>query len=318
MEALSQRIMSGDLPALSRGLTLVESKRKQDAVLSRELISLLMPFSGSSIRMGITGSPGVGKSSFIERFGMLSLDRGYKLAVLSVDPTSPTSGGSILGDKTRMEELSRMKDVFIRPSPSGMENGGVSGSTRDQIILCEAAGFNLIIVETVGVGQGETSVRLMVDYLLLLLMAGGGDELQGIKRGIMEVADGFAFTKSDQYTGELIDRSSSDLQNALHIFREGSPDIFRCSSVSGEGMENILDQVEDFVRSAKDDKSWEAQRREQDLEFFHMLVRRYLLNEVYRDERFVTAHGTILESLGSGDISPVTAAEQLIAEYFGK
>ena len=217
-EILFEGIRTGEITALSAAITLLESTKPEDKKASNLLIQMCLPFAGNSIRVGITGVPGVGKSTFIEAFGMNLIQQGKKLAVLAIDPSSGKSGGSILGDKTRMNELSMAKNAFIRPSPAGNSLGGVARKTRESILLCEAAGFDYILVETVGVGQSETAVHSMVDFFLLLMLAGAGDELQGIKRGIMEMADALVITKAD---GDNVKRSNlarQEYQNAMHLF----------------------------------------------------------------------------------------------------
>ncbi len=212
-------ILNGDRVLLSRAITLIESKLPQDQELAQEVIARVLPHAGNAVRLGITGVPGVGKSTFIEAFGNYVIEHaGKKLAVLAIDPTSQRTGGSILGDKTRMESLSVNPNAFIRPSPAGKSLGGVTKSTRETIILCEAAGFDAIIVETVGVGQSETAVHAMVDFFLLLMLAGAGDELQGIKRGIMEMADAIAITKADGSNAGKAKSARAEYQNALHLY----------------------------------------------------------------------------------------------------
>jgi len=210
-------ILAGDRVVLAQAITLVESELPEDQILATDLIQEILPFTGRSFRIGITGVPGVGKSSFIEVFGTRQLDAGKKVAVLAVDPSSSLSKGSILGDKTRMERLALDKRAFIRPSPSRSTLGGVAGKTREAILLCEAAGFDLILVETVGVGQSETAVKSMVDFFLLLLLAGAGDELQGIKKGIVEMADGFLIHKADGDNLDLAAQAKVSYQNAVHL-----------------------------------------------------------------------------------------------------
>ncbi|WP_296705979.1 methylmalonyl Co-A mutase-associated GTPase MeaB, partial [Algoriphagus sp.] len=218
LEDYRSGVLNGNRVRLSQAITLVESTLDQDLKLASELVQEILPHTGKSIRIGITGVPGVGKSTFIEAFGSLLLSEGKKLAVLAVDPSSQKSKGSILGDKTRMEKLAADKKAFIRPSPAGTTLGGVAAKTRETILLCEAAGFDVILVETVGVGQSETSVKSMVDFFLLLVLAGAGDELQGIKKGIMEMADGIVIHKAEEDNFAAAKRAKANYQNALHLF----------------------------------------------------------------------------------------------------
>ena len=221
-QELAEGIRSGDRRALAKGITLVESTRADHREAAARLLELIMPYTGNSIRLGISGVPGVGKSTFIESFGNHVISQGHRLAVLAVDPTSALSGGSILGDKTRMETLARHPDAYIRPSPAGQTLGGVTRRTRETLLLCEAAGFDVIIVETVGVGQSETAVAQMTDMFLLLLLPGGGDELQGIKRGIMELADLILVNKADGDQQAAANRTVADYRMAVHFLHPRS------------------------------------------------------------------------------------------------
>jgi len=247
---LSKQIIAGNITALSKGITLLESTLESDEHKARKLVTDCLPESGNSIRIGITGVPGVGKSTFIETFGKLLTSKGKKVAVLAVDPTSDKTHGSILGDKSRMHKLSTDKNAFIRPSPNKGTLGGVTNKTQDSIVLCEAAGFNIILIETVGVGQSETTVSNLVDFFLLLMLAGAGDELQGIKRGIMELADALIITKSD---GENIQNSKNactEYKRALHMFPQltngWTPQVGTCSAIENSGITKIYDIVEKF------------------------------------------------------------------------
>lgn len=247
---LSKQIIAGNITALSKGITLLESTLESDEHKARKLVADCLPESGNSIRIGITGVPGVGKSTFIETFGKLLTSKGKKVAVLAVDPTSDKTHGSILGDKSRMHKLSTDKNAFIRPSPNKGTLGGVTNKTQDSIVLCEAAGFNIILIETVGVGQSETTVSNLVDFFLLLMLAGAGDELQGIKRGIMELADALIITKSD---GENIQNSKNactEYKRALHMFPQltngWTPQVGTCSAIENSGITKIYDIVEKF------------------------------------------------------------------------
>jgi GTPase len=246
--ALAEKVRAGDRRALARAITLIESTKPEHAAEAEALLEALLPHSGGSVRIGLTGVPGVGKSTFIERFGLTLVGQGHQVAVLAVDPSSKVSGGSILGDKTRMEELSRHPKAFIRPSPTGGTLGGVARRTREAMLVCEAAGFDVVIVETVGVGQSETAVSEMVDIFLLMLLPGGGDELQGIKKGIVELADAVIVNKAD---GDLIpaaERAVAEYYAALGLLRAAHPDwrppVLKCSALKGEGIEAVWETVE--------------------------------------------------------------------------
>lgn len=252
---LEKGICSGDRTLLARAITMAESTKQVDQKKISSLLKRLLPRTGKSIRIGITGVPGVGKSTFIEVFGELLARQGKKIGVLTVDPTSQKTKGSILGDKTRMERLSRHPHVFIRPSPTGHALGGVTFHTREAILLCEAAGFDVILIETVGVGQSETIVRGMVDFFLLLVLAGAGDELQGIKKGIMEMADGIVVTKADGENIKAAKQAQADALQALH-FQEApasgwKPKVLTTSSTEGKGIEAVWKMIEDFEMNTR-------------------------------------------------------------------
>jgi len=242
----------GDRAALSRALTLIESRQPKHQKIAADILDRCLPHTGNSIRIGITGSPGVGKSTFIESLGMYTLDQGHRLAVLAVDPSSSVTKGSLLGDKTRMEQLSRQEKAFIRPSPASETLGGVAHSTKESILLCEAAGYNLIIVETVGVGQSETLVREMVDFFLLLMLPGAGDDLQGIKRGIVELADLIVINKSEGDRKSLAQQTQRDFKRALHLFPPSTSDwtvqVRLASALQNEGIDEIWDLITTYTR----------------------------------------------------------------------
>ncbi len=260
-------IINKDISILSQAITLVESTLNEHRLIARQIVEQCLPYSGQSIRIGITGIPGVGKSTFIEYFGQLLTNNGFKLAVLAVDPSSEKSKGSILGDKTRMELLSSNPNAFIRPSPSGCTLGGVARRTRESMILCEAAGFNVIFIETVGVGQSETMVNNMVDLFLLLMLAGAGDELQGIKRGIMEMADIIAITKADGANFKKCEIAANEYRNALHYLPPPEsgwkPKVTICSSITGYGMNELWNIIQEYVDFVKNNLSFEKRRKEQ-------------------------------------------------------
>lgn len=316
LAAYKNGILSGNRVILSQAITLVESKLESDQDLASELVQSLMVHTGQSIRIGITGVPGVGKSTFIEAFGKMILDLGKKVAVLAIDPSSQLTKGSILGDKTRMENLASDKRAFIRPSPSGTTLGGVSGKTREAMLLCEAAGFDVILVETVGVGQSETAVKNMVDFFLLLMLAGAGDELQGIKKGIMEMADALVIHKADGDNFEPARRSKVSFKNALHLFpvsqKGWSPKVLLASSLSGLGMEKIWQMVSQYETQMRENGFWESNRAVQRLHWLEDQIQ-YLLGIAFLKNPEVKQ---VLESekqnIQSGKLNPGTLAKKLI------
>lgn len=316
-EEFVQGILAGDRVMLSRAITLVESARSDHKELAEKIIDACLPHSGKSIRIGITGIPGVGKSTFIESFGMYTISQGKKLAVLTIDPSSQISGGSILGDKTRMSELSRNESAFIRPSPSGDSLGGVARKTRETIYLCEAAGFDTIFVETVGVGQSEIAVHSMVDLFLLLLIAGAGDELQGIKRGIMEMADLFAVTKADGDNKMRAERTRIETQSAIHFFPAHEngwiPKVLSCSSLSGEGISEIWNQICEYEKIVKSNGHFEIRRTDQAKYWLEETVSEHLLGDFYSKMRDL--YEAAEEDVVSHKVSSFQAAEKLIREY---
>lgn len=312
-------IRSGDRTALSGAITLLESTLEEDQETARDLIRQCLPFSGNSVRIGITGVPGVGKSSFIEKFGQTVLTTRKKVAVLAIDPSSERTGGSILGDKTRMEILSQNERVFIRPSAAGSTLGGVARKTRETIILCEAAGFDLLLIETVGVGQSEIMVHSMVDFFLLLLLAGAGDELQGIKRGIMEMADGLAVTKSDGDNVTKAKLAARELKNAIHLFPPSSngwiPEVKTCSSLENTDIDGVWEMIERFERHTKLNGSFDSKRKHQDLNWMHETLKDLLIQGLWVQEKirdFIEAKETEVEE---GRISAFEAAEEIYKLY---
>lgn len=319
LDAFKNGILSGNRVILSQAITLVESTLESDQDLASELVQSLISHSGNSIRIGITGVPGVGKSTFIETFGKMLLDQGKKVAVLAIDPSSQLTRGSILGDKTRMENLASDKRAFIRPSPSGTTLGGVSGKTREAMLLCEAAGFDVILVETVGVGQSETAVKNMVDFFLLLMLAGAGDELQGIKKGIMEMADALVIHKADGDNFEPAKKAKVSYQNALHLFsvsqKNWSPKVLLASSATGLGMEKIWELVLQYENKMKENEFWDSNRAEQRLNWLDDQIR-FLLGLAFLKNTEVKR---VLESekqnVQSGKLNPGTLAKSLISLF---
>ena len=282
---LAQEILRGNITALGQGITLIESTLPEDEKKGQNLLADCLPKIGNSIRIGITGVPGVGKSTFIETFGKLLSSQGKKVAVLAIDPTSVRTQGSILGDKSRMHELSADKNVFIRPSPSSGTLGGVSNKTRESIILCEAAGFEIILIETVGVGQSETTVNNLVDFFLLLMLAGAGDELQGIKRGIMELADALVITKADGDNSQKAKNAALEYKRALHLFpameNGWTPKVSTCSALENKGVAEIFETINKF-NTQMISSSWKIKNRnDQNNYWLHLKAKEELGNKKY-------------------------------------
>lgn len=319
LDALLTGLRNGDRQTLAESITLVESTRSEDMQLAAELVQACLPFSGKSIRVGITGVPGVGKSTFIESFGKVLVDQGLKVAVLAIDPSSSTSGGSILGDKTRMQDLSVNEQVFIRPSAAGVTLGGVARKTRESIYVCEAAGFDVILIETVGVGQSETLVHSMVDFFLLLMLAGAGDELQGIKRGIMEMADALVITKADGDNAKKAQIASREYANAMHLFPPKQSDwtaqSFTCSSYQNENIDKVWQVIESFVNQTKINGWFETHRKLQDKYWLAETLKEMILNDFFGDDSLVDELKKAEEKVFSGELTSFHAAE-LVYELF--
>jgi len=316
---LADAILDGDRRALARAITLIESTRRDHREAANRLLEQLMPHTGGAIRLGISGSPGVGKSTFIEALGNHVIDQGHRVAVLTVDPSSAISGGSILGDKTRMETLARREEAFIRPSPSGNTLGGVTRRSRETLLLCEAAGFDVIIVETVGVGQSETRVADMTDMFVLLLLPGGGDQLQGIKRGIMELADLILINKADDDTEALAGQAAIEFRNALQLLRPRSPDwsveVQTCSARDNKGIAEAWEVVERYQETVAGSGLLAARRAEQARSWMWSEVRDSLMADLTSDPE-VRKHIDALENAASdGRVSATAAAEQLLRIY---
>jgi len=318
---LAQRLLAGDRRALARAITLVESRHAGDQAAAEALLQTVLPHTsamgaGGAIRIGISGTPGVGKSSFIERFGLFLTHQGKTVAVLAVDPSSALSGGSILGDKTRMEQLARDPKAFIRPSPSGGSLGGVARRTREAMLLCEAAGFDVVLVETVGVGQSETTVAGMVDMFLLLLAPGGGDDLQGIKRGIMELADLIVVNKAD---GDLLAPArlaAADYRMALQLMRprhpEWVPEVQLVSALLGEGIDAVWDAIGKFRSALEESGSFAAQRRHQAEGWLLRELQDGLLDWLKTDPAIADELPRQQKLVASGKITPSAAARKLL------
>ena len=282
---LAQEILKGNITALGQAITLVESTLPEDEKIAQKLLGACLLKSGNSIRIGITGVPGVGKSTFIETFGKLLTSQGKKVAVLAIDPTSERTKGSILGDKSRMHQLSSDKNAFIRPSPNSGTLGGVANKTRESIILCEAAGFDIILIETVGVGQSETTVNNLVDFFLLLMLAGAGDELQGIKRGIMELAHALVITKADGDNCQKAKNAALEYKSALHLFpameNGWTPQVSTCSALENTGVEQILETITKFDAQMLS-SGWKIKnRKDQNNYWLHLKIKEELGNKKY-------------------------------------
>ena len=318
-EELAERIGQGDRRALAKGITLVESTRPDHRDQAAALLELIMPHTGDSIRLGISGVPGVGKSTFIESFGNHVIDQGHRVAVLAVDPTSALSGGSILGDKTRMESLSRNADAFIRPSPAGQTLGGVTRRTRETLLLCEAAGFDVIIVETVGVGQSETAVAQMTDMFLLLLLPGGGDELQGIKRGIMELADLILVNKADGDQQAAAERTVADYRTAVHFLhprsRHWQVQVQPLSALRGRGVDEVWQTVEEYRAALTDVGEILARRAAQARQWMWSETADSLLAELKASDAVKAMVGALEQDVTEGRLPATVAAKKLIEAF---
>lgn len=309
------QLLTGSRRALAKAITLVESTRDDHRAQADALLDAVLPHTGRSIRIGISGVPGVGKSTFIESFGMQLVAAGFRLAVLTVDPSSPIAGGSILGDKTRMERLSREENAFIRPSPSAGALGGVAQRTRESLLLCEAAGFNVVLVETVGVGQSEYEVAGMVDFFLVLMLPNAGDELQGIKRGIMELADALVINKSDGDGAGLAARTRQHYQNALHLLSHGgfwAPRVLCCSALENHGIDAVWDMICEHRRDAEHNGALGERRARQNGAWLKRLIAE-LLQQRFRADPRVRAELPVLEQqVLRGELTPRAAARRLL------
>lgn len=317
--ASAEAIRAGDRRALARGITLVESTRGDHRREAAALLEELLPQTGRSIRVGISGAPGAGKSTFIEALGTYLVKSGKRVAVLAVDPSSSRSGGSILGDKTRMERLARSPEAFIRPSPSGGTLGGVARRTREAMLLCEAAGFDVVLVETVGVGQSEVAVAGMVDLFLLLLAPGAGDELQGMKRGIVELADLVVVNKADGELAAAAERTAGEYAHALGVVRPRTdvwaPRVLRCSALLGEGVADVWQAVEEHDATLRAPGLLAQRRAEQAREWMWSEVTESLLDALRADAAVAGLVATLEREVVSGATSPTAAAQRILAAF---
>ena len=313
-------ILSGNIAALSRAITLVESTNVAHLAKANEVINACLPHANKSVRIGITGVPGVGKSTFIEAFGKYLTSIGKKVAVLAVDPSSTISHGSILGDKTRMEELVKDKNAYIRPSASGETLGGVARKTREAIILCEAAGFDTIIIETVGVGQSETAVHSMVDFFLLLKISGAGDELQGIKRGIMEMADAIVINKADGDNVNKAKLAKTEFNRALHLFPAKNsgwtPTVGTCSAIENVGIDAVWQTISDYLALTTSNTYFKEKRKEQNQYWMMETINEQLKSNFYNHPEIIKELEANKKAVQNDEISPFAAAQLLLGKYF--
>ncbi len=305
---------------LSKAITLIESSKTEHQNLAEQIIEACLPHAGNSIRIGITGVPGVGKSTFIEALGNYLIEKHQKkVAVLAIDPSSKKSGGSILGDKTRMNKLAANQNAFIRPSPSSGTLGGVANSTRETIVLCEAAGYDIILIETVGVGQSEIEVKSMVDFFLLLMLAGAGDELQGIKRGIMEIADAVVVNKADGNNLQIAKKAIQEYKNALHLFppnnNEWIPKVDYCSAIENIRINKVWDIIESFYNLTVSNGSFKANRKQQAKHWLEKNISNMLHEIFYSDESVKELITKMENEVTNGNLSPFQAAKQLLETF---
>ena len=312
-------ITKGNRVVLAQAITLVESKLEEDRMLAEQLIEHLLPLTGNSIRIGITGVPGVGKSTFIEAFGKHLTSLNKKLAILTIDPSSVKTKGSILGDKTRMEDLSRDPLAFIRPTAAGLALGGVAECTREAMLLCEAAGYEIIIIETVGVGQSETAVRSMVDFFLLLMLAGAGDELQGIKKGIMEMADAIVITKADGENITWANQAKADFTYALHLFPETEshwePTVITSSALEKRGIVETWSIIQRYVELTQENHFFDQQRRQQNLTWLSESIQHLLIQQLTKFDSITSKMKSLEGKVINNTILPSRAAREIINDF---
>jgi len=310
-----QGVLDRDRRMLAKTITLVESSLPADQELSRQILDALIPYTGKALRLGVTGLPGAGKSTFIESFGTMLTQKGYRVAVLAVDPSSPKTGGSILADKTRMEKLAVNDKAFIRPSPSGKTLGGVARKTRETMLLCEAAGFDAVMVETVGVGQSEVTVASMVDFFLVLMIAGGGDELQGIKKGVLELADAVAINKADGDNIERANIARRQYETAFHLlsppYHNWTPPVVTCSSITMAGLDNILHIILDHRDKLTQSGELQKKRQEQARDWLRFMVREGV-QEWFYESPAARLLAESLKEVAEGVTTPTTAAARVL------
>ncbi len=319
IEKMAEGVRTGNIRSLAKAITLIESRNPDHAQDAETLLNMLLPDSGKAIRIGISGVPGVGKSTFIEALGLQLLKRGHRLAVLAVDPTSQLSGGSILGDKTRMEMLARETNAFIRPSPSGDTLGGVARKTRETMLLCEAAGYDVIVVETVGVGQSEVTVASMVDFFLLLQLANAGDELQGIKKGVMEIADAIVINKAEGKNRPAAELARNQYKSALHLMKPKNSHwqvpTMLCSALTGEGIDEVWTMIMNFVETMKEHDEFSSKRRLQTNDWMWSMVMDNLKDLFLQDPKVATTLDQVQAGIANGTTTPGAAARRLIENF---
>jgi LAO/AO transport system kinase len=315
IDIIAKELRAGHRAALARGITLIESRRGDHQAAARELLQALLPDTGSAIRVGITGSPGVGKSTTIDALGMYLIEQGHSVAVLAVDPSSARTGGSILGDKTRMARLAASDRAYIRPSPASGTLGGVAAKTREAMLLCEAAGFDVVLVETVGIGQSETAVCDMTDFFLALMLPGAGDELQGIKKGLVELADMIAINKADGDNIKRANLAASEYRGALHILSPRSehwhPPVMTYSALTGTGMDQLWQAILDHRRAMSASGEFAARRRQQQIKWMWSMLEQRMMARLRADPAIRTRVKKIETEVADGRITPGLAAEQI-------
>ena len=316
---LKTGILNGDRSHLAKAITLIESNAEEHYAMGQELLQELLPHTGKSFRIGITGVPGAGKSTFIEQFGEMLCNEGLRVAVLAIDPSSSISGGSILGDKTRMEQLSKNPRAFVRPSPTAGTLGGVHRKTNETLLLCEAAGYDFIIIETVGVGQSEVMVRQMVDFFLLLVITGAGDELQGMKKGIMELADALLVNKADGENKPLAEKTKRELNQILHFLipatRGWSSKAYTCSALKNEGLIELWEVIRQFEEQTKEQGVFEERRLGQRQEWFHTMLKERILSDFFFQKSIKSSLPDMEERVKTGDYTTSQAVEVLLKQY---
>ena len=312
-------ILSGNRAKLARAITLIESRNSEHQILAQEILIKLLPQTGKSLRIGVSGLPGSGKSTFIDAFGTMLTAAGHKVAVLAVDPTSSRTGGSILGDKTRMAQLAVDPEAFIRPSPTSGTLGGVAHATREAILLCEAAGYNVILVETVGVGQSEITVSEMVDFFLVLMIAGGGDELQGIKKGVLEIADMIAITKSDGDNTSRAAITAADYQHALRIITPNNPNwvppVITISAQDNNGLDVLWNKIDLYHTSMQKSGEWVSKRRSQQIRWMWSMVDDRLKRRLKADPKIKAMIPDLEKEVGTGRLIPTLAVDKIFSTF---
>lgn len=310
-----QELLSGNRRALAKAITLVESTLDAHREQAQDILEQVLPHSGKSIRIGVTGVPGVGKSTFIEAFGLYLISQGKRVAVLAVDPSSPIAGGSILGDKTRMEELSRREEAFIRPTPAAGALGGVAQKTRETMLLCEAAGYDVILVETVGVGQSEYQVAGMVDFFMVLLLPGGGDELQGIKKGIIELADALVINKADGDSEKLATATQRQYASAMSLLRHNSfwtPRVMTCSALTQNNIDAVWSMVLDYYNASVEARAFTDKRTRQNLEWMRQLMQEMLMLQLSRNTRVQAMLPALEQAVQRQEMTAFAAVRQIM------